>query len=170
MAQPFIGEIRLMSFTFAPVGWALCNGQILSIAQNQALFSILGTTYGGNGVSTFALPNLQGRVPLGYGQGNGLSAYALGQNGGADTVTLSGLQAAHTHTMQASSAVGTLSSPVGNYPAASAARNVAYASTTDTLNTMALASAGSNQPHENRQPSLVIAFCIALQGIFPSQS
>ncbi len=169
MAEPFLGEIRMMAFNFPPVGWALCNGQLLSISQNQALFSILGTTYGGNGVTTFALPNLQGRVPLHAGQGNGLQAYVLGQPGGVESVGLTAAQAAHLHAMQASNWIGDQSSPIGNIPAQSAARNVAYATSADGTNNVAIATyAGAGTPHENRQPSLVISFCIALQGVFPS--
>jgi microcystin-dependent protein len=168
MAEPFLAEIRLMSFNFPPKGWAYCNGQFLSINQNQGLFALLGTTYGGDGRVNFALPDLRGRVPIHFGQG-AESPFVLGQRGGSETVTLNAAQAAHTHAMAASSSVATLSSPVGNYPAASAARNVAYATSADTgLNAASVTAAGGGQAHTNMQPSLTIGFCIALQGIFPS--
>lgn len=168
MAEPFIGEIRLMSFNFPPRGWAQCNGQLLPINQNQALFALLGTTYGGNGTTTFALPDLRGRVPIHESQ-----SHVLGQFGGSESVTLSAAQTAHTHALQASSAPGTLTSPTGNFPAASSARLVSYATSANTpLNTgsVSTVSGGGGQPHNNGQPSLVIGFCIALQGIFPSRN
>lgn len=166
MGTPYLGEIRLMSFNFAPKTWAQCNGQLLSISQNQALFAILGTTYGGNGSTTFALPDLRGRVPIHFGNG-----FTLGQTGGSETVTLTAAQSAHSHALAASSAVGTLASPALHYPAASAARNVAYASSADSsLNAAAVASTASGgQAHSNMQPSLTLEFCIAMQGIFPTQ-
>jgi microcystin-dependent protein len=167
MGTPYLGEIRLMSFSFAPKSWAQCNGQLLSISQNQALFSILGTTYGGNGITTFGLPDLRGRVPLHVGNG-----FYLGQAGGSETVALTMGQSAHSHALKASSAVGTQASPALHYPAASAARNVAYASTADSSLNAASVSSTSNggQVHSNMQPSLALEFCIALQGIFPSQN
>lgn len=167
MGTPYLAEIRLMAFNFAPKNWAQCNGQLLSINQNQALFSLLGTTYGGDGRVNFGLPNLRGRVPIHFGAG-----FILGQAGGSETVSLSTAQSAHTHALAASSSVGTLASPALHYPAASAARNVAYATSADTaLNAASVAStATGGQGHSNMQPSLVLEFCIALQGIFPSQS
>lgn len=167
MAEPYLGEIRLMAFNFPPQGWAQCNGQHLPINQNQALFALLGTTYGGNGQTTFALPDLRGRVPIHAGAG-----FYLGQGGGVEAVALNAAQTAHAHAIRASSGAGTESSPIGHYPAASQARGLAYAATADaTLAADALSShsvANGGQPHSNLQPSLVISFCIALQGIFPS--
>lgn len=172
MAEPFLAEIRLMSFVYPPKGWAQCNGQLLAINQNQALFSLLGTTYGGNGTQTFALPDLRGRVPIHFGQG-GASYYALGQSGGSESTALTTAESAHNHGLAASSSTATVAAPAGKYPAASASRNIAYASSADTaLNAAAITTAGSGggQAHNNMQPSLVIEYCIALQGIFPTQN
>lgn len=168
MANPFIGEIRMVGFNFPPQGWAFCDGQLLGIAQNTALFSLLGTTYGGDGRTTFGLPDLRGRVPLhhGGGSGPGLSPYSLGQNGGFETVTLTAAQMpSHSHSQPCSSDDPNAGSPVNNVPAAVA--NPVYANTANSA--MAVTGAvGGSQPHENRQPYLAINFCIALQGIFPS--
>lgn len=171
MAEPFMAEIRLMSFIYPPSGWAQCNGQLLAINQNQALFSLLGTTYGGNGTQTFALPDLRGRVPIHVGQGSA-SSYVLGQAGGAETTALSTAETAHNHGLAASSSTATVAAPAGKYPAASAARNIAYATSADTaLNAAAITTTGTGgQAHTNMQPSLVIEYCIAIQGIFPTQS
>ena len=169
---PFIGEIMLFSGTFAPYGWALCNGQLLSIAQNTALFSIIGTTYGGNGQSTFALPDLRDRVPIHFGQGPGLSARTLGERSGAaaHTITLAEFPA-HTHVVRASSAFGTSATPTGMYPARNPALNPQYAPAPDAVMLpSAIAEVGGNQPHNNVQPCLGLNFCIALIGVFPSQS
>jgi microcystin-dependent protein len=165
MAEPFLAEIRLVSFAYAPSGWALCNGQLLPINQNQALFSLLGTNYGGDGRTTFALPNLQGRVPVHVGQN-----ILLGQQGGEASHTL--LQAempAHSHLAQGSS--GNPDSPPANAVWAAAPAD-AYSSgpPNTTLHPSALSAAGGSQPHENRQPFLVLNFVIALQGIFPSRN
>ena len=164
----FLGEIRIFGGNFAPVGWALCQGQLLSIAQNTALFSILGTTYGGNGIETFGLPDLRSRVPLGWGQGPGLTLYNEGDTGGVESVALTDAQLpAHTHTAAGSSQARTTSSPSGAVPAGggyyTAAPNVS-------LSPSAIGATGGNQPHENRQPFLALNFIIALQGIFPSRS
>ena len=169
MSQPFVGEIRPVPFNFAPVGWALCNGQTLSIAENEVLYVLIGTTYGGDGVNTFNLPNLQSRIPIGTGQGPGLSPYVIGQAGGVESVTLTANHLPqHNHVAIASSDHATSYSPVGNVPAV-AARNVYSTSQPDT--TMhALESAGGNQPHDNRQPFLVVNYIIALEGVFPSQN
>ncbi len=171
MAEPFLAEIRLMSFTFPPQGWAQCNGQLLAISQNQALFSLLGTTYGGNGVQNFALPDLRGRVPIHFGQGSA-SSYVLGQSGGSEATVLSAAESAHNHSLTASSSTATVAAPAGKYPAASASRNIAYATSADTaLNAAAITTTGTGgQAHSNMQPSLVIEYCIAIQGIFPTQS
>jgi microcystin-dependent protein len=170
MSEPFIGEIRMVGFNFAPRDWAFCNGQLLSIAQNQALFSLLGTTYGGNGQTTFALPNLQGRVPLHMGAGVGLSSYIEGQTGGELFHTLQTTEIpAHTHSAIANSTSVDQASAVGHFWGNSQQSN--YASVADsTMASGAVALNNGNQPHENRQPFLVINFVIALSGIFPSRN
>lgn len=167
MSTPYIGQIMMFSFDFPPRTWAQCNGQLLPINQNQALFSILGTTYGGNGQTTFGLPNLQGRTPLHWGQGPGLSPRALGEVGGTETVTLAATQiAAHTHAVTANNTAPTLGTPAGNSWAAGS-----YSSSGNTpMNGADIGNAGGSQPHENRSPFLVVNFCIALQGIFPSRT
>lgn len=180
MATPFIAEIKIFGGNFAVRGYAFCNGQILPIAQNTALFSLLGTTYGGNGTSTFALPNLQGSAPLGQcgGQGPGLSPYVLGEAGGTPTVTLLQNQLPqHTHTASCFSTnpnPAPLPSPAGNVWAVASSRRVVtslYAATTDsTMNATALPLMGGSQPHYNLQPFLAITFIIATQGIFPSRN
>lgn len=170
MSEPFIAEIRVFGFNFAPVGWAACDGQILPISQNTALFSVLGTTYGGNGQTTFALPNLQDRHAMGADQGPGLSPRSLGQQVGASTVTLTTAQMpAHSHTLSAGGS-GTATSPAGAALAPPANGAVVYRAP-GTLSPMAgesLSPAGGSQPHPNRQPTLGLNFCIAIQGIFPS--
>ncbi len=175
MAQPYLGEIRCFSFGFAPKGWALCNGQLLAINQNQALFSILGTTYGGNGIQTFALPNLQGRVPAHVGGG-----FVLGQAVGETNHTLTILEMpAHSHTItsdiiepggatehtavpSATAAIGP-SNPDGLY-------NPSAANNPVTLAASVVSSVGGSQPHPNMQPYLVLSFCVALVGVFPSRN
>jgi microcystin-dependent protein len=162
MSEPFMGEIKLTAFNFAPKGWALCNGQLLPINQNQALFSILGTTYGGNGQTTFALPDLRGRVPIYQGQG-----FTEGQAGGEEAHTLVKNELPqHNHPFQASSTNADAPDPT----ILAKSNNVYGAS--GNLTTLSPASIGStgSQPHENMQPYLVISFCIALQGIFPSRN
>lgn len=177
MTQPFIGEIRIFAFDFPPRRWALCAGQTLAIQQNQALFSLLGTFYGGNGVTTFQLPNLQGRQPMHFGNGPGLTPRVIGEVGGTASVTLTANQMpVHNHVLTASTA-SDATSPV----------NAVYGSSTDNLYADpvttnkkaeasgpmaagALTSAGGNQPHENRQPALVMNISIALQGLFPSRN
>jgi microcystin-dependent protein len=168
MSEPFLGEIRIFGFNFAPRGWAFCNGQILSIAQNTALFSLLGTTYGGNGQTTFALPNLQSRVPVHFGQGPGLSSYALGQQAGTESVTLLVTQLPqHNHTVGASTQSDITGNPTGNVPAGGASYDTtANAAMSSTM----IGQTGGNQPHENLQPYLALNFCIALAGIFPSRN
>jgi microcystin-dependent protein len=165
MSTPFLSEIRIFSFSFPPKGWALCNGQLLPINQNAALFSLLGTTYGGDGITNFALPNLQGSVPFHFGNG-----FNLGQVGGEATVTLTtGQIPSHTHVPVASSNTANASDPVNAFWANSS--NPAYAPTTNvTLAPQAISSTGTNQAHENMSPYLVLLFCIALQGIFPSRN
>ncbi len=178
MANPFLGEIRMFGFNFAPQGWAFCNGQLLSISQNDALFALLGTTYGGNGVSTFGLPNFQSRVPIHQGQGSGLSPYVIGAFGGVENVTLTVAQtAAHTHLVYADGDVPSNNSPSpsGNALATFATGGDIYATAAGlkkavTMNPLMIAAAGGGQPHPNIQPFLVVNFCIALQGIFPSRN
>jgi microcystin-dependent protein len=162
MSTPFLGEIALFSFEFAPKGWAQTNGQLLPINQNQALFAILGTFYGGNGIQNFALPNLQGRSPISFGAG-----FVQGQIGGEESHTLSTSEIpAHTHTAMASTDTADQSASAGNIWANG---NNAYNSDSDkSMN--AIASTGGSQPHENRPPFLTLNFCIALQGIFPSRN
>ena len=167
MAEPFLGEIRMFSFNFAPKGWALCNGQLLPINQNQALFSLLGTTYGGNGATSFGLPDLQGRVPVHPG-----SDVVLGQKAGNEAVTLIASQLpAHNHPVRASSDVANAISAAGAVLAGKPRGGVDVYANPSNLVPLAAGSVGntgSSQPHPNIQPSLVISFCIALQGIFPS--
>jgi microcystin-dependent protein len=164
MAEPFLAEIRLMSFTFPPKGWALCNGQLLQINQNQALFSLLGTTFGGDGRVTFALPDLQSRTPIHAGNG-----FTLGERGGEQAHTLSINELPmHSHVLNASSsATGGTASPNGNY--LGGGNNVyANAGALTTLSAATVTSVGGGQAHQNMQPFLTLSFCIALQGIFPS--
>jgi microcystin-dependent protein len=174
MSTPFLGEIRMFGFNFAPVGWALCNGQLLPIQSYTALFSLLGTTYGGNGTTTFALPNLQSRVPIHMGQGSGLSQYIIGQAGGAESVTLlAAHMPTHTHAVAANSIPANTDSPAGAFPAdTAAAGGSSYSNATDNtlMNPGMIAPTGGSQPHTNIQPYLVLNFCIALEGVFPSRS
>lgn len=174
MAEPFIGQIIHVPFTYAPRGYAYCNGQLLSIASNQALFSILGTTYGGDGRTTFALPNLQGRVPIGSGQGPGLSNRILGATGGEDAHTLvTGEIAAHNHTMYCDSQSGAAMTPGGNLFAQEGSGSaVLYSDQVPnaTMNPNAIGNTGGNQPHLNVMPTIAISFCIATQGIYPSRN
>ena len=165
MAEPFLSEIRIMSFSFAPRGWALCNGQLLPINQNQALFSLLGTTYGGNGQTNFGLPNLQGNVPIHVGQG-----FILGQKGGEQAHTLSIAEIpTHVHNMQASSTAGDGPAPGGQLLAPGQSTQLyGVAANLTSLQPSTVANVGGSQAHLNMQPFLTLNFCIALQGIFPS--
>ena len=165
MAEPFLSEIRIMSFDFPPKGWAFCAGQFLPINQNQALFALLGTTFGGNGQTTFALPDLRGRVPIHVGSG-----HTLGQSGGeqAHTLTLSELPQ-HVHALNATSDNAVVDPPGGNLLAAGANQYASPPGNT-TLVPASVGSVGGSQPHLNAQPFLTLNFCIALQGIFPSQN
>jgi microcystin-dependent protein len=170
MGTPFLSEIRIFSFNYAPQGWALCNGQTLAINQNQALFALLGTTYGGNGTTTFELPNLQGRVPLHFSGGS----YPLGQSTGEQNHTLSNSEMpAHVHTMNAANVAATLTTPTGNAlaePVTQVGNIYGPATTSTTMAPQAINNTGGSQPHNNMQPYLVLNFCIALVGIFPSQN
>jgi microcystin-dependent protein len=170
MADPFVAEIRIFPFNFAPKGWAWCNGQIMPISQNTALFSLLGTTYGGDGKSTFALPDLQGRAPMHPGQGPGLSSRDLGEEGGSQTVTLLESEIPfHTHTVSGSGGPASLQAP-GPDRVLGRANNNVYLDNPVNLVSMApqaLTPAGGGQPHNNMQPYLTFNFNIALQGVFP---
>jgi microcystin-dependent protein len=181
MSNAFIGEIRCFGFNFAPYGWAQCNGELLSIQQNTALFSILGTTYGGNGQTNFALPNLQGQVPMHWGDGPGGFSTQLGEVQGSTTVTLiSNQMPIHNHTVTASSVAAgggserTAVPTAATYIGPSANPNAAFQSPAPTINApfspKAIAVTGNSIPHENMQPYLVLNFCIALTGVFPSRN
>lgn len=166
MAEPFLSEIRIFSFDFPPKGWAFCNGQLLPINQNQALFALLGTTYGGNGQTNFALPNLRGQVPIHTGNG-----HTLGERAGSSNVTVTVQQMPqHLHALNATSADGTVTDPTNNVYAK--ALNNTYANPVNLVPMApnAVSSVGGSQPHNNMMPYLVLNFCIALQGIFPSQN
>src|ERR1700688_381377 len=169
MSTPFLGMIITVGFNFAPRGWALCNGQLMPISQNTALFSLLGTTYGGNGTTTFALPDLQSRVPVHQG-----SSYIMGQVGGVENVTLTTQEIpAHSHAIVATSNAATLKRPVTNtfYAASSSGNNFYEAGTTLTaLASNTVSSAGVGQPHSNIQPYLTLNWCVSLFGIFPSRN
>ena len=166
MSSPFIGEIRMFAGNFAPVGWAFCDGTVMPISQNDALFNLIGTTYGGDGQTTFALPNLQSRVPVHVGPG-----FALGQTGGAETVTLTTSQIpAHSHVPHANSAPGTQAGPSGGAWAQSTLNQFSSSSPNLNMNPAALGSSGGSQPHDNMVPFLVINFILSLFGIFPSQT
>jgi len=166
MAEPFMGEIRLMSFVFPPKGWTLCNGQFLPINQNQGLFALLGTQYGGNGQTTFALPDLRGRVPIHQGAG-----FTIGEVGGqqAHTITVSEMPQ-HTHTVQATTSTGDVAVPTSNLLADSPSQLYGAAANLTPLDPSGVTTNGGSQPHENMQPFLTISFCICLIGIFPSQN
>jgi len=169
MAQPYVGEIRMFGGNFAPAGWMFCEGQLLPISENETLFQLIGTTYGGDGVSTFALPDLRGRVPLHFGNG-----FSLAETGGVETVTLTVSQTpAHSHAFLASAAPASTKSAGGSVPAAGAAATItAYGTDAPTtpLAPSTLTSTGGSQPHNNFQPYLCVDFIISLFGIFPSQT
>jgi microcystin-dependent protein len=176
MSQPYVGEIRMFGGNFAPAGWMFCNGQLLSISEYNTLFNLIGTTYGGDGVQTFALPNLQGRVPL--HQGTGLSTYVMGQTGGVETVTLTTNQMpSHSHPIVSDANNATTASPANAYPA-NAVPNLPYTvpggpANPDSpvfrnLNPAMLPNAGGSQPHDNMQPYLAVSFIISLFGVYPS--
>ncbi len=169
MAEPFLSEIRLMSFVFAPKGWALCNGQLLPINQNQALFSLLGTTFGGDGRVNFALPDLRGRAPIHVGSG-----HTLGERGGEQAHTLSIAELpTHTHVAQATTVAATTNTPTNTVMLAQSTAANLYASGASNLVAMAanaVSNVGGSQAHLNMQPFLTLSFCVALQGIFPSPS
>ncbi len=173
MSNPFVGEIRLFAGNFAPLGWAFCDGSLLAISDNDVLFNLIGTTYGGDGQSTFALPDLRGRVPVHAGTSSGTS-FVLGQAGGSETVTLTAAQVPqHSHALLGSAASATTTSPAGAVPA-TLAEVTTFAYGTDapltTLAPQTIGAAGGNQPHDNLQPFLCINYVISLFGIFPSPS
>jgi microcystin-dependent protein len=175
--DPYIGELAIFAGNFAPVGWAFCNGQTLAISEYEALYALIGTTYGGDGVTTFNLPDLQGRAPLhaAGGTGSGLSnTYSMGQKAGAESVTLTAAQLpSHSHPLPASNLPGNTASPLGAVPADNGAGSAQYTldgSNLSTQPTQNLGSAGGNQPHDNLQPYLAINYIIALNGIFPFEN
>jgi microcystin-dependent protein len=173
MADPFVAEIRIFPFNFAPKGWAFCNGQLLPISQNTALFSLLGTTYGGDGKSNFALPNLQGRSPMQPGQGQGLSSHDLGEVGGSDTVALQQAETPqHSHSLAASNQPGEDPTPASRVLGRSTGASLyqTTASPTVQLAPGALGQTGASLPHNNLMPYLTLSFCIALQGVFPPRT
>jgi microcystin-dependent protein len=170
MSEPFLAEIRMVGFNFAPRGWAFCDGQILPINQNQSLYSLLGTTYGGDGRTTFALPDLRSRTPI-----HRSSSHQLGQKSGAETITLTAAQiAAHTHAAKASSAIANADEATGHVLAQTAAPDLLYrdpaAATSTAIRSGSVTNAGGGQAHNNMQPYLTISFAIALQGLFPSRN
>ncbi|HKV40301.1 MAG TPA: tail fiber protein [Blastocatellia bacterium] len=173
--DPFVAEIRIFPFNFPPKGWAFCDGQILPLSQNTALFSLLGTTYGGDGKSNFALPNMQGNTPMHPGQGPGLSLHDLGETGGSDTVSLLESEIpSHSHTMMASSSNGNRPTPAGT-TLAKALNATPYLADNPLppivqFSDNAVAPAGGDQPHNNLQPYLTLNFCIALQGVYPPRT
>jgi len=173
MGSPYVGEIRLFGASFAPAGWAMCNGALMPISENDTLFTLIGTTYGGDGQETFGLPDLQGRIPIHQGQGPGITQnYQIGEKAGVESVTLTTQQLpAHPHTLMASTDPGNATGPAGNvlanpfntfpyFPAAAAVQ----------MNANSLTPAGGNQPHENCMPFLVITYIISLFGVFPTQN
>lgn len=180
--QPFIGEIQIFAGNYAPFGWAICNGSLLSISQYDALFSLIGTTYGGDGVTTFALPDLRGRIPVHQGQGPGLSYYVIGQTGGTEIVTLTTAQIpSHSHaqtiTLPVSSALGDKDTPENNYFTVNPSRASEFSANPSnaTMGSVLTVSghsdiSGCSEPHENRMPYLAINYIIALYGIYPSQN
>ena len=175
MADPFVAEIRIFPFNFAPKGWAWCDGQLLPLSQNTALFSLLGTTYGGDGKSNFALPDMQGNAPMHPGQGPGLSLHDLGETGGSETVSLLESEMTdHSHTLRAAPDPADNNNPNPTMSLANSQKEFGYQSTVNSnLVNMAdstLAPAGGDQPHNNLQPYLTFYFCIALQGVFPPRT
>lgn len=166
MSEPFLAEIKIFGFNFAPRGWAFCDGQILPINQNQSLYSLLGTTYGGDGRTSFALPELRGRVPVHVGNG-----FTLGQKSGVETVTLSSAEMPnHTHQFNASSTAGNSPTPSNNVLAQVGAALYTDATNLTPLASSAITSTGGSQSHDNMQPYTTLSFCIALQGLFPSRN
>ena len=169
MAQPYVGEIRMFAGNFAPAGWMFCEGQLLPISENETLFQLIGTTYGGDGQSTFALPDLRGRMPMHMGSGGGLSSRTLAESGGVETVTLTTQQIpAHTHVPQGDANSGSSDDPTGRVWASSSAIQFIAGPTNTTMNNTIMGNTGGSQPHDNMSPYLVLSFIISLFGIFPS--
>jgi microcystin-dependent protein len=172
--DPFVAEIRIFPFNFAPKGWAFCDGQLLPLSQNTALFSLLGTTYGGDGKSNFALPNMQGNAPMHPGQGPGLSLHDLGEMSGSETISLLDSEMpSHSHPWQASSAPGTLNAPDNGRSLARSSGGTAFKTINPDVQMatpQAVGPAGGDQPHNNMQPYLTLNFCIALQGVYPPRT
>ena len=172
-SEPYLAEIFMGGMNFAPRGYSTCAGQVLSIAQNTALFSLLGTTFGGNGQTTFALPDLRGRVPMGQGQGPGLTDRSLGEQSGQENVTLINTEIpAHNHALNAVADAGDVSAPAGAYLANSGALDKEYktSGTVVQMNANAVGASGGSQPHNNLPPYIVLTFYIALEGLFPSRN
>lgn len=170
MSIPYVGEIRLFGGNFAPQDWLLCQGQLLPIALYETLFQLIGTTYGGDGVDTFRLPDLRGRVPVHMGTGPGLSQRVIGQTGGAEAVTLSAVHLpVHTHTLHASTAAASLAAPGGALLAATTVASYDTHAATTPMAAAAVTASGGNQPHDNMAPTLAVNYIIAIAGIFPSQ-
>jgi microcystin-dependent protein len=173
MGEPYIGEIRIFAGSFAPAGWAFCSGQLMPISQNDTLFTLIGTTYGGDGESTFGIPDLQGRVPMHQGQGPGESqTYQIGEMAGVESVTITtNSMPLHNHAFMASTAVGNSALPTGNIPGQSAQTTFySLGSPITNMFATAISPLGGNQPHENMQPFLVLTFIISLFGVFPTQN
>jgi microcystin-dependent protein len=172
MSDPFVAEIRIFAGNFEPNGWAFCDGRLIPIAQNTALFSLLGTTYGGDGRTTFALPDLRGRAPMHAGDGPGLSPRSLGESAGTETVTITPAQApAHTHALNVSTGLADSASPSGNFLANSGTAALYASGPADTpLSAAAVTPVGGEQPHNNLMPYLTVSFIIALQGVFPPRT
>jgi microcystin-dependent protein len=171
--DPFVAEIRIFPFNFAPKGWAFCDGQLVPLSQNTALFSLLGTTYGGNGKSNFALPDVQGRVPMHPGQGPGLTLHDLGETGGSETVTLMASEMpSHSHAITAQTLPGNIKLPSSSVALSRSAGGYAYTppGTTVAMADSTFSPAGSDVPHNNLQPYLTLNFCIALQGVYPPRT
>jgi microcystin-dependent protein len=174
MSDPYVGEIRMFGGSFAPVNWQFCNGQLMPIAGNETLYTLIGTTYGGDGNSTFGLPDLRGRVPVGQGSGQGLTPRVVGQSFGTETVTLTAPQALHTHVVMAAAQAGSVSAPANNAVLGQITGNVIplYATQTTALvglNPASVSASGGSQPHPNIMPTLCVNFIISMQGYFPSQ-
>ncbi|MBD2843602.1 phage tail protein [Paenibacillus sp. IB182496] len=172
MAEPYIGEIRLFGGNFAPVGWMFCEGQLLPISQYDALFVLIGTTYGGDGQTTFALPDYRGRIPLGQGTSPSTgTTYAMGQHGGSEDVTLTANQLpSHTHSVNASTSAGEITSPANAFWSKSPLEQYSSETPLEQMNPQALSNSGGNQSHPNMMPTLTLSYIISLYGIYPSQT